>query len=194
MSNDHVAGSPSAGLRSSFHLLKRPLFRLAMGECLSVRSGFTLVELLLVLVLLVVAASFALPNFSRSYQDLLTQRVVEDLVYSMRYAQSRAVVQEQFVCLTLADDQRSYWLEELTSVDRETGQEFSTPLPGSWGRLKKIPEQIRIENLERIHFYPDGTIEKAAFSVCREQRCQTISTREQRGRVVVYEGNENVAP
>lgn len=190
MKNNAVSGLLAAGVCVfRYHSRRWPCFSPATSPRILPRAGLTLIELLLVLFLLVLVASFAVPNFYRSYQGLIQQQAVEDLVYAMRYAQSQAVIQGQMIRLALADDQAGYWLEVKGADDKADGASFS-PLPGTWGREKRIPAGLRATNLSPIHFYPDGTIEKTAFSICGERQCQTISTREQRGKVLVYDESQ----
>ncbi len=53
--------------------------------------GFTLVEILLVVVIMAVIAVLAVPNFSRTYAGIELHKTADDLAYRMRYVQSYAI-------------------------------------------------------------------------------------------------------
>ena len=59
-----------------------------------VRRGFTLVELLLVLVIMGIATGLAIPSFVRSYQSAKLRTSARTVVMASRYARSVAVLQQ----------------------------------------------------------------------------------------------------
>jgi type II secretion system protein H len=159
-----------------------------------VLAGFTLIEILLVMVLMAMVAVLALPNFSNSYKQMRWDQAVGDLVYGMRYAQSRAVSQGQIVRLVFDEEQQSYWLEELPPDQEEgTDQEFQR-VTGSLGRVQKLPEGVEV-NLPAgsVRFFPDGTIERLTIELKQGKPwnlysvCQKISTELQRGGINLME-------
>jgi len=152
------------------------------------QKGFTLIELLLVLVLLVVVIGLAAPNFSSTYNRLQLQRTVQDLGYLMRYAQSRAVIKQSSLHLEFDSEYKAYWLmEKVKGQERDEGGAFER-LTGRLGRRTTINDEINIEaEGHTISFYPDGKIDKQHLRLCNDRRCFMISTKEQRGKVLIFE-------
>ena len=151
--------------------------------------GFTFVEIILVVVVLGVLAAVAVPALSGSYRNLLVQNTAQDMAALMRYAQSRAITQDAEILLVFDQRRRSYRLKSLTSSDGSLDANAQDAIPRRWGRTFRVPEEltVEIENQE-IGFFPDGRISKARICICREDTCLTVSTREQRGRVLVFNG------
>ena len=153
------------------------------------KFGFTLIEILLVLVILGFMAGLAIPHFSRSYSTILLKRTASDLASLMRYAQSRALIQRQVFQLTLDPQTKRYRLQKADSGSPEKKfQLHFSPIAGRLGRAFEIPREIRVltEN-PAIDFQPDGKITKASWSLCDKDHCLRISTKEQSGYVRVFE-------
>ena len=155
--------------------------------------GFTFVEILLVLAVLVVITSISIPNFSKSYNTLLLQTTVNDIAYLMRYAQSRAIIKKKEIRFILGDQGMSYRIYQQGADTEKVSQEIDespsgyNPIRGRWGRTFNIPGVITIEtDNPAINFYPDGQVEKGRINVCYKSKCMLISTEERRGRVQIF--------
>ncbi|MCA9408421.1 MAG: prepilin-type N-terminal cleavage/methylation domain-containing protein [Candidatus Omnitrophica bacterium] len=147
--------------------------------------GFTLVELMLVVLLLTVIAGLTLPNFSRGFDSMKLKQTAKDLTYMMRYAQSRAITKNKHVRLVFEENYQRYHLEE------ENGSDNFVQVNGRAGRIFHIPSGIQIESdNDEILFFPDGQIEKLYVYICQREKCFTVSTKEQRGHALLY--NERV--
>jgi len=152
------------------------------------QKGFTLIELLLILVLLTVIIGLTVPNLSSTYNSLQLQRTAQDLGYLMQYAQSRAITKQSFTRLVFDDEHKTYWLEQEAEDWVEDEEGSFDRLSGRLGRNYRIPDGINIQAEEYvISFYPDGQIDKQRLSLCNDQKCFTISTQEQRGKVFIFE-------
>lgn len=148
------------------------------------RDGFTLVEIILVVLILAVIASLTLPNFSRSYAQVRLRQSAQGLVDLMRYAQSRAVAHNRRVRLEFDDALSKYWLTEEAGVRTQTSPEDFHRFPGRFGRDFVLPGAVGVQTDTRpLTFFPDGSIEKGQINICLDQRCLTISTQWQRGYV-----------
>ena len=146
-------------------------------------KAFTLVEMLLIVVLLAVAAGLSLPNFSKSYTQLELQNTVNILTYMMRYAQSRAITQNKKMRLLFDENSKKYQL-------LEENKENYTPLIGRWGKSVIISKGVTVESLHpSIDFFPTGEIEKTDVKLCREKDCMIVTTQLQRSQVEVLYAN-----
>lgn len=150
-------------------------------------SGFTIIELLLVVIILLVVVGLAVPTFSPAYARLQLRKTAEDLAFVMRYAQSRCVMNNRRIRLAFDSTLSEYQLMQQTSPLGEDGGAFE-PVAGRWGRVFQIPDDVTVHTDDPfVYFFPDGRIEKQDISVCRQGRCLTISTRGQRGHVWIFE-------
>lgn len=152
-------------------------------------QGFSIIEVLLVVIILSVVAGLAIPNFSRSYHQFHLKNAADELAYVMRYAQSRAVTKNRQVRLEFDPEFSSYWITEgvdsvLESDDTQGFQKIS----GRFGKVFRIPDDLSIEGeASAVTFYPDGRIDRQRFSLCNEKRCFMVSTKEQRGHVRIFQ-------
>jgi len=150
--------------------------------------GFTIIEVMLVMVILVIITGLAAPNFSNTYAGIQLKVTTDDIAYLMRYAQSRAVARGNEIRIEFDSSLRVYWITEEEQSDTYASDKMFNRITGRLGKKNKIPEMLNLE-IEKpsIHFFPDGTIEKVLFNVCLKEQCRIISTKEQRGAVRVYE-------
>ena len=161
------------------------------------RSGFTMVEMLLVVIVLMVLAGLTIPNLKGTYSGFLLKTQVKDLSGLMRYAQSRAVTQGKHVRLEFNTDFLNYWLtqEDDQSTDGN-GEKTYNRITGQLGRKYYVPPELTIESEEAyVEFYPNGKIDKTNLYVCQQTKeglqddiCYTVSTKQQRGAIHVING------
>jgi len=151
-------------------------------------SGFTLIEIILVVLLLSVIVGSVVPDLRKNYRKVCLQNAARNIAYSMRYAQSRAITSGDLVRLELAPESGSYRLTERKedAIDRDDAT--FVRIPNRMGNVFRIPDGLKFEPGDlTILFYPDGSMEKQAVKLCGEAGCLLISTREQRGHVNVLE-------
>ena len=151
-------------------------------------TGFTLLELMLVLVILGVIAGLVVPNFSRTYSGLLLKKSVEDLSYLMRYAQSRAVIQSKTVRLCCDAVENRYWLEDNAAEEAAAGDTMSfQKIAGRFGRIYSLPADVQLTcPADHVHFFPNGAMDKARLAISHQENSWTISTAEQKNHVLAY--------
>ena len=147
------------------------------------KSAFTLIEILLVMAVMAVIAGLTVPSFGRSFKALKLKKTAEDVAFLMRYAQSRAVSKSQTLSLAFNSERSQYWISQGATDDMSSGR-----ISSHLGRPRKIPTGVDVElEQESMSFHPDGSIDKQYVYVCQEDRCYTISSREQRGAVHVFD-------
>jgi len=147
--------------------------------------AFTLIELLLVSVVLAIVAGMIAPNFFPTYSQLKSKQSLNDLTTLMRYAQGRSVAKGRMHQLRFDQDFSSFQLLAQTEGSSSEDPEFEI-LKGRWGKLFNVPDDwVITSRLQAIHFYPDGTIEKAEIDIQSSRKQWTISTILQKGFVHV---------
>ena len=153
------------------------------------KRGFTLIELLLAVFVLSVIISLSIPNFSKSFKRLELKRTAEDIVYLVRWAQSRAVHEGVEYKLVFIDDARSYQVLRGEVSEGQHSQNFSS-ISSHMGRVFKIPISVKVDDTQVVKIYPDGTLDKVRLRLQgQDENSLLISSMEQRGKMFILEEN-----
>lgn len=157
-------------------------------------KGFTLIELIIVLVILAAVLTITFPRmeafFSGSYLKSSTRR----LVGTIRYLHDRSATTGKRLRLCYDLDEDEYWIEE----ENEEGEfeELKTVL----GRREALPEGISFLDIITPEgkmnsgqtftlFFPKGYVTKSIIHLQNEKReVQTLLVKGTMGQVMVYEG------
>ncbi|MBF0479714.1 MAG: prepilin-type N-terminal cleavage/methylation domain-containing protein [Candidatus Omnitrophica bacterium] len=141
--------------------------------------GFTLIEILLVLVVLSIIVGLAIPNFSNLHRQLLIKRVAYEISYLMQRAQTRTMSQGYELRITSDANRSSFWIEQKKDNSY-------TRMPGELNRTVDIPPEMHVEAEGLpILFLPNGGISQGEISVCNEEECFLVSTKVQYGNVKI---------
>jgi len=124
-------------------------------------SGFTLIELMAVLVLLALAMTAVTFSFSKSLQSAKIRGASRDLVAALRYTRGQAIVKGKQEVLLLNLDDNSYNAPGKNSIK----------LPKGMGlRLTTAESELTGGNSGGIRFFPDGSSTGGHISVFQGQR------------------------
>ncbi len=120
-------------------------------------AGFTLLELIFVVLILVLIATLAIPQFRKSFNYLGLQNFVSDVVSYARYAQAKAIMDGRTKRLFFDIENKRLRLE-------------GTPDDKIWQieKSKSMPDFISIDlrdSEDGIKFYPDGTTDKSSIKI-----------------------------
>jgi len=140
-------------------------------------AGFTLLEMVLVLTVIVVVASLAVPRLAGSIASARVTKGTERLFAAAREAHARAVLRGLRTRLVLDREARAFWVEEERQPLREPGE--WSEMPGREEKPYTLAEgvrfgQIRIDGEEitdvalELRFRPDGTADDALVTVENE--------------------------
>jgi len=149
--------------------------------------GFTLVELLLLLVLMASILGLAVTNFSGVFGGMELRKSTDDLASLMRYAQARSIAERVTLRVIFEDDFRRYRLQQV-AVD-EDGQEGEFQnISHRLGRPVVFPRDVEVDSeTPEIKFYPDGTLDRVRVRLKSKNKQRTLSSMEQRGYVFVLD-------
>ena len=130
------------------------------------RKGFSLFELLIVLILVALAAGVVMPSFSRGLRGLELETAGRDLITRMKQARSRAIASQKVsrIILVSSEEGPDYYV-----LANEFEQELNRVL---------LPERVSIEvqedqfegHLARVNFYPNGRSSGGSFYLQNETR------------------------
>jgi type II secretion system protein H len=132
--------------------------------------GFSLIELMVVLVLIAILSAMIIPAMRGTYEDALLRSTARKLVDVFNLANSRAVTLNQTFLVRLNTTEGKYLLEPEKNTSSAEARQFA-PFEGAFD--KRISVQIRNPvsttsqsepdegdapvRAEKIAFYPDGT-------------------------------------
>ena len=100
-------------------------------------SAFTLLELLIVLVVIALAAAFVLPNSFRNIEHLKLKTTARDVAAVLRYARSRAVSENRIYKVIYLSDEHCF------SVSAAVRKKNSDP----WHRISAAPVMEMVQQL-----------------------------------------------
>jgi type II secretion system protein H len=119
-------------------------------------AGFTLLELIIVLVIVCTALALAAPSLRGFWTGSQTKDTVHHLLALARWARSQAAADGRVFRLYLNRQEGTFWLAA------EDGGAFA-PLGSDFGRIHSVPAASTLElttlggtGQEFIDFYPDG--------------------------------------
>ena len=143
------------------------------------KTGFTLLELTVVLFILALTAAFVAPNFGRSFGQLHLRAAAKDVAALCRFARTQAISQQGILEVVLDRQTNTYWLRgpdwivgRLSGIDKvetvkDSGQPWQAqirqarvrPLPAGI-TLKKVvlgTGPLREDERGAIAFFPQGS-------------------------------------
>jgi Tfp pilus assembly protein FimT len=140
-------------------------------------AGFTLVELILVMIIIFTLATVVAPRFSDFFPSLQVRKSTEQLFAWARKARADAALTGVRQRLVLDSAKRMYWIEYEARPIKDPGK--FTVLSGAWGQ-ETLPEEIAFETIDGaetdptngavryIEFRPDGTSTDATVILSNE--------------------------
>ena len=127
------------------------------------KQGFSLLELLVVLILVALAVGIVMPSFSGGLRALELQTAGRDLITHMRHARSQAIAKQKVFRIILIQEEG-----EDVSDSYIFANEFEQEI-----RKIFLPEGVSVETEEqefpvRISFFANGRSSGALFTLKRE--------------------------
>lgn len=138
-------------------------------------EGFTLLELIVVLLVIAIVAGVAVPSFVTAMPGYRLRNDMRGLFAAARYARSRAVITGLRHRLVIDDFEGAYWMEREADPFEAPGS--WTPLEGTPGRPQALRGTVRFADIDTqelsdpegpsrgVVFRPDGTAEREALVV-----------------------------
>ena len=141
------------------------------------RRGFTLIELILVMIVIFTLATVVAPRFSDFFPNYQVRKTTEHLFAWARKARADAAVTGIRQRLVFDSKAKKFWIEYEARPIKEPGK--FVLLSGAWGE-EALPDGVEFESLEGaetssgngdlkyIEFRPDGTCTDATLIVAND--------------------------
>ena len=121
------------------------------------RRGFTLIELALVALIIVILVGISTPLFRRTYHDLQLNETAYNIARFMSYARAKAISERINTRLNFDFEIGKYWLTQADDPERPDQYEH---IKGRLGRFHSAPTGISLSGKESLlKFYPNGRSE-----------------------------------
>jgi type II secretory pathway pseudopilin PulG len=139
--------------------------------------GFTLIELILVMIVVFTLAAIIAPRFTDSFPALQVRTSTERLFAWARKARADAALTGSRQRLVMDSAKKKFWLEVEARPLKEPGK--FTKLSGAWGE-GLLPEEVAFETIDgpetdpgnsavrTLEFRPDGTTSDATIILSNE--------------------------
>lgn len=113
-------------------------------------GGFTLVELMVVLTILLLLAGLTAPSFVRQHYEAKLRAAARDLVALMQYARSQAVVEGTTYRLNIDRDGGRVWITYYQDESAETAGDEPRYVQDEsvLGASRRLPEGVTIRELQ----------------------------------------------
>lgn len=146
-------------------------------------SGFTLMELIVVVMFLGLIMGSIVPIYRDSVRNMRIDRGISDLVAVIKYAQERAVTDGREFRVYLDGDEHRYWMAGFAGLDDQGEPAFQQEV-GARGGRGVLPQHLRfgrvdaqrestVDRIFFITFHPAGTSDVASLEIEQiEQRAR----------------------
>lgn len=128
-------------------------------------SGFTLLEMITVLVIMGIITAGIIPLYQGSLKRLRQEQAVRRLVALLRYAGEQAVITRAETRVWIDPSRGRYWLERQGASEQE--QAATLPRGLRFGRLHA--RRDRRSRLFYVRFQPNGACDHARLRLLRGQ-------------------------
>lgn len=127
------------------------------------RRAFTLLELTLVAIIVLVLAGLSMPLFKRTFSDLIMKDAAFTITKMINYAQERAIVDRRYYKIAFDFQNRKYQLFEYGALIDPPAY---VQAAGRYGRPITLPKGLAFEGKKpEIIFYPDGRCDEADLRI-----------------------------
>jgi prepilin-type N-terminal cleavage/methylation domain-containing protein len=125
------------------------------------RTGFTFLELIVVLALLAIISAIIVPVYVRSMNGIQMRSARNGLIGTLRFIQELSVKESREFRLYVDVKSNEYWVMRMAEV--VGGEKKFEPIKETWGAKTKLPDQFIITNMKARK----ERGEKALFIACQ---------------------------
>lgn len=145
----------------------------------SFQRGFTLLEIMVVMVIAVLALALIVPNFGGVISSVQLKGAARDLASGLRYARGQALANKTETAFTLDVEQRRYRIGDHK-------REYSLPSELDL-TLFTARSELKGEGVGAITFFPDGTSTGGRITLVSGDRQYIVDVNWLTGRVAILD-------
>ncbi|MDD5440012.1 MAG: prepilin-type N-terminal cleavage/methylation domain-containing protein [Candidatus Omnitrophica bacterium] len=147
--------------------------------------GFTLIELVLVILLISVLIGLSTPQFKNTYEGLELDNSSRDLAQIMNFAREMAVVNRENYRIFIDPGERVYWLERYDASNEPAGYKR---FAGRFGKAFRISGRLSVlSSGNEAVFYPDGHSDELRVVLASKAGEKRSVTAKPGGEIVISE-------
>lgn len=168
------------------------------------RSGFTLIELSLVALVISIIVAIATPQFRATFETIKFRNTAFNLVKLMNYARDRAIIERKPFRIHFFEDEGSFCLETIPESEKKDGEKLARrsgrrkdeekfeQVKGSLGQKMQFPQGVTVDidepsRAQYITFYPDGQADECVIYIKgNKDVTYTVTTKKMVGLVKLY--------
>ncbi|MFA5069515.1 MAG: hypothetical protein WC300_03215 [Candidatus Omnitrophota bacterium] len=149
-------------------------------------AGFTIIELALVTVIMLIIVSLSTPIFSRTYDDLSISSCARGISQLIYLARERAIFERKYYRVIVDAENNTCQITVRGPDGSYKG------LPERWGRVFSAPRGLNIyPDTNHIDFSPGGTSNPAVINIVnKKNKCLSVRLDHITGLVDIYEKKE----
>lgn len=145
------------------------------------RLGFTLIELMVVLVVAAAAMGLVVPQFGAALAGMELKGATRDVASGLRYARGRAIALQRETAVVIDLDARSYRIEGAeANGSHDLGRDIDL-------RLVTGRTEVRGDSEGAISFFPDGSSTGGRLTLESGNRSHVVDVRWLTGRVRILD-------
>ena len=145
-------------------------------------SGFTLLELMVVMLIALAMLGLAVPRFAAVLPGVELKAAARDTASALRYARTRSIASRTSVAVVFDLESGTYRLEGATVDGRERTLGNGVEL-----RLVTGRSEVREASVGAIRFFPDGSSTGGRVSLWSGERSFDVDVQWLTGRVTILE-------
>ena len=170
----------------------------------SVRNGFTLLEILIVVTIISILIASAAPSFRAMYIDTVQQDAITRLVTVMRTAQNLAVINRAQIQVLFDTEKQQYQIIPDPDMIKDMR---ATP---KYARVHQLPDGMKFAKLvfntddqedpnlkvKSVNFYSNGSSDGGSLEIynIKKKKSTKITIRKTTGTVILEESQDTAKP
>jgi len=145
------------------------------------RSGFTLIELSLVVMILAAVIALAAPSFVRSYRSALLGEAARNFATTCQLARLQAVSMQLNATLLMDLEQQAYWITQVSTNVEQSGELITIKWTALNPRVLLASATLAdgttsgSDKALEINFYPNGTCDGARVTFQSRDEADSIT-------------------